>query len=105
MPANHRSRAILGQLRLKGYFVELCVAEDGEVQCLAAHVLDEALLAHDEVRAVAELDLAAGGETFLRLVPHFVKPVAARQEKRDDMVAAVTGERKVSSFEAGMAGR
>jgi hypothetical protein len=67
----------------------------------SAHVFDESLLAHDDVDYVAEPGLADEVQAALRLAPYLVEGVPSGEEVGDGVVAAVTSNAEVTSFNAG----
>ena len=56
------------------------------------HRLDELLLAYYAIKIVPRLGFSDEIQTPLRLPPHLVEVISAREKIRDGMVAAVTGE-------------
>ena len=101
IPADHRGHPVLGQVGLEGALVEVRIAERGEAGGPPAHVFDESLLGHDDVDRVAEPGLPDKVHAALRLAPHFVEVVPAREEVGDGMVAAVAGNEKHAGVDGG----
>ena len=90
--ADHRVHPVLRhQLRLEHRLVKRRVAERGEGCGPALHGRDEALLAHNGIRLVAEPRLSGEVQARLRFPPRFVKRIVPQQEDRDGFVDAVAG--------------
>src|ERR1700730_11485085 len=105
VPTDHRGHSVLRELRLERTFIEHRISERGEVGGLPSHVANEPLLADDNVDHIAKLGLAGEVETALRLWPYLVEVIASQEKVREEVVAAVAGDRQVTSFKAGAEGR
>src|SRR6202043_2144421 len=83
--------------RFKRRLVELRVAP--------LHAPDETLLAHDEVRDIAELGCPSEVQRYLRLAPHRIERIVAREQIGDGLVHAVASESQIASLSGGASSR
>ena len=92
-------------MRLERRLVELRVAEGGEGRGPALHGRDEALLAPDDVRDVAELGFPGEVQRHLRLAPHRVEWIVPQQKACDRLVHTVASEGQITRLDRGAKGR
>ncbi len=87
-------------MRLEFGFIEVQIAEGGEVRCLTGHIQNESLLTHNDVDVIAELGLADEVQTPFRFKPHLLERRSLQKKIGDKMIPAVTGDRKVAGFDS-----
>src|SRR5262249_16151520 len=79
----------------------MCVAWVAESRGPSLNALDELLLAFYRGNNVANLRLLDEMQTLLRLPPHFVKVISAREKIGHGPVVAVTGVGKITRLDSG----
>src|SRR5215469_8504555 len=82
----------------------MCLACFAESRGLSLNALDELLLAFYRGNNVTNLCLPDQMQTLLRLPPHFVKVISAREKIGHGPVVAVTGVGKIARLDSGCKG-
>src|ERR1700677_4905167 len=92
-------------MRLESRLVEAHVAEGREGCSAALHGRNEALLAHNEIRDIAELGGPGEIQRSLRLAPHRIEWIVPQERGCDGLVHAVASVSQIACLSGGARGR